>query len=102
MSMQQVGQDGLDTWNRDLRATCGHFDTELAFNRALFIGEVSNFHRGALPSRTCAPTPVTSSVTRPTPITMMTRIASWSASAVATAALPRTVGVSSWRPVNCC
>lgn len=48
MSMQQVGQDGLDIWTRDLRATCGHFDTELAFNRALFIGEVSNFHRGGL------------------------------------------------------
>jgi AraC-like DNA-binding protein len=48
MSMQQAGQGGLDTWNRDLRATCGHFETELAFNRALFIGEVSTFQRGGL------------------------------------------------------
>lgn len=48
MSMQQVGQDGLESWNRDLRATCGHFETELAFNRALFIGQVSNFCRGGL------------------------------------------------------
>ncbi|MGH8406959.1 MAG: transcriptional regulator FeaR, partial [Pseudomonas sp.] len=32
MSMQQIGQDGLDLWTRDLRAVCGHFDTELAFN----------------------------------------------------------------------
>ena len=49
MSIQQVVQDGLDTWTRDLRAVCGHFDTELAFNRSLFIGEVSKFSRGGLP-----------------------------------------------------
>ncbi|WP_260958681.1 transcriptional regulator FeaR [Pseudomonas citri] len=48
MSVQQIGQDGLDAWNRDLRATCGHFDTELAFNRSLFIGQVSNVCRGGL------------------------------------------------------
>lgn len=33
MGIQQSAQQGLDTWNRDLRAMCGHFDTELAFNR---------------------------------------------------------------------
>jgi AraC-like DNA-binding protein len=49
MSIQQVVQDGLENWTRDLRAVCGHFDTELAFNRALFIGEVSKFSRGGLP-----------------------------------------------------
>ena len=49
MSMQQIGQDGLDLWTRDLRAVCGHFDTELAFNRSLFIGSISTFSRGGLP-----------------------------------------------------
>ncbi len=49
MSMQQIVQDGLETWTRDLRAVCGHFDTELAFNRSLFIGNVSKFSRGGLP-----------------------------------------------------
>lgn len=49
MSMQQIGQDGLDRWTRDLRAVCGHFDTELAFNRSLFIGSISTFSRGGLP-----------------------------------------------------
>jgi len=48
MSMHQVEQDSLEKWNRDLRETCGHFDTELAFNRALFIGQVSTFSRGGL------------------------------------------------------
>lgn len=49
MGTQQSVQDGLDTWTRDLRAVCGHFDTELAFNRSLFIGNVSSFSRGGLP-----------------------------------------------------
>jgi AraC-like DNA-binding protein len=49
MSMQQIGQDGLDRWTRDLRAVCGHFDTELAFNRSLFIGSITTFSRGGLP-----------------------------------------------------
>lgn len=49
MSTQQIAQDGLETWNRDLRAACGHFDTELAFNRSLFIGHISKFSRGGLP-----------------------------------------------------
>jgi AraC-like DNA-binding protein len=49
MSMQQIGQDGLDRWTRDLRAVCGHFDTELAFNRSLFIGNITTFSRGGLP-----------------------------------------------------
>lgn len=49
MSIDQSVQNGLETWTRDLRAVCGHFDTELAFNRSLFIGEVSTFSRGGLP-----------------------------------------------------
>ncbi|WP_122317192.1 transcriptional regulator FeaR [Pseudomonas cichorii] len=49
MSIQQSVQDGLENWSRDLRAVCGHFDTELAFNRSLFIGNVSKFSRGGLP-----------------------------------------------------
>lgn len=49
MSIQQCRQDGLDIWNRDLRAICGHFDTELAHSRALFIGEVATYSRSGLP-----------------------------------------------------
>ena len=49
MGIQQRAQQGLDTWNRDLRAMCGHFDTELAFNRSLFIGEFSMLSSGGLP-----------------------------------------------------
>lgn len=48
MSTYQSAHHGLETWTRDLRAACGHFDTELAFNRALFIGEVSKLERGGL------------------------------------------------------
>ncbi|ATE77995.1 AraC family transcriptional activator of tynA and feaB [Pseudomonas sp. PvR086] len=48
MSIHQSVQDGLETWTRDLRAACGHFDTELAYNRSLFIGEVSECSRGGL------------------------------------------------------
>ena len=42
MSIPQHAPDGLDSWNRELRAACGHFDTQLAFNRSLFIGEIHN------------------------------------------------------------
>ena len=48
MSTYQSAHYGLETWTRDLRAACGHFDTELAFNRSLFIGEVSKHSRGGL------------------------------------------------------
>ncbi|ONH51249.1 AraC-type DNA-binding protein [Pseudomonas cedrina] len=48
MSTYQSAHPGLETWTRDLRAACGHFDTELAFNRSLFIGEVSKLERGGL------------------------------------------------------
>ncbi|MCW1248009.1 transcriptional regulator FeaR [Pseudomonas sp. SAICEU22] len=48
MSTYQSAHHGLETWTRDLRAACGHFDTELAFNRSLFIGEVSKLEQGGL------------------------------------------------------
>ncbi|OPA90995.1 transcriptional regulator FeaR [Pseudomonas fluorescens] len=48
MSTYQSADCGLENWTRDLRAACGHFDTELAFNRSLFIGEVSKRERGGL------------------------------------------------------
>lgn len=48
MSTYQSAQYGLETWTRDLRAACGHFDTEMAYNRSLFIGEVLKLSRGGL------------------------------------------------------
>ncbi|MGY2376499.1 transcriptional regulator FeaR [Pseudomonas sp. SDO524_S393] len=54
MSIPQQVHDGLDTWNRELRDACGHFDTELAFNRSLFIGEIHNLPRGLAILRTNA------------------------------------------------
>lgn len=48
MSTYQSAHHGLENWTRDLRAACGHFDTELAYNRSLFIGELSNLSRGGL------------------------------------------------------
>jgi len=44
----QSAKDGLDAWTRNVQAACGHFQTELAHNRALFIGDVSEFRRGGL------------------------------------------------------
>ncbi|KAB0569875.1 transcriptional regulator FeaR [Pseudomonas palleroniana] len=54
MSIPQHAHDGLDSWNSELRAACGHFDTELAFNRSLFIGEIHNLPRGLAILRTNA------------------------------------------------
>src|SRR5450830_711976 len=54
MSIPQHAHDGLDSWNHELRAACGHFDTELAFNRSLFIGEINNLPRGLAILRTNA------------------------------------------------
>ncbi|AZF06248.1 transcriptional regulator FeaR [Pseudomonas sp. R5-89-07] len=54
MNTSQQAYDGLDSWNRELRAACGHFDTELAFNRSLFIGEIHNLPRGLAVLRTNA------------------------------------------------
>lgn len=48
MSSLQPSLDGLERWTRTIRQICGHFDTELAFNRALFIGDISLACRGGL------------------------------------------------------
>lgn len=48
MSTYHSAQYGLEIWTRDLQAACGHFDTELAYNRSLFIGEVSKLSQGGL------------------------------------------------------
>ncbi|MDF9617999.1 transcriptional regulator FeaR [Pseudomonas entomophila] len=40
--------DGLERWTMAMQQVCGQFQTELAFNRSLFIGEVSTFNRAGL------------------------------------------------------
>jgi hypothetical protein len=40
--------DGLDRWTAAMQQVCGRFQTELAFNRALFIGEIATFNRAGL------------------------------------------------------
>ena len=49
MSIHQAAWDGLDHWTTTMQALCGRFETQLAFNRSLFIGNVSKFSRGGLP-----------------------------------------------------
>ncbi|MCY1271713.1 transcriptional regulator FeaR [Pseudomonas jinjuensis] len=41
MRAQYVAQEGLESWNSALRSICGQFETQLAFSRSLFIGEIS-------------------------------------------------------------
>lgn len=41
MNGQSTAQDGLENWNASLQAICGRFETRLAFNRSLFIGDIS-------------------------------------------------------------
>lgn len=36
-----LNSDGLDRWTSAMQQVCGRFETELAFNRSLFIGEIS-------------------------------------------------------------
>jgi len=48
MNIHQPSLDGLEHWNRTIHAICGHFDTQLAFNRSLFIGDVILASRGGL------------------------------------------------------
>ena len=48
MSTHQLAGTALDRWNADMQHICGHFETELAFNRSLFIGEISTWSRGGL------------------------------------------------------
>ncbi|MDE1165646.1 MAG: transcriptional regulator FeaR [Pseudomonas sp.] len=48
MSMHHAAQGSLEHWTDTMRAICGHFDTQLAFNRSLFIGEISTWSRAGL------------------------------------------------------
>lgn len=38
----------LDSWQRSMQSLCGQFETQLAFNRSLFIGEISTIDHGGL------------------------------------------------------
>nr|WP_225935512.1 transcriptional regulator FeaR [Pseudomonas muyukensis] len=40
--------DGLERWTSAMQQVCGRFQTELAFNRSLFIGEICTFNRAGL------------------------------------------------------
>lgn len=48
MHTDQIARNGLEQWNARLHAICGRFDTELAFNRSLFIGEICTWTRSGL------------------------------------------------------
>lgn len=41
MNAALAAQDGLDGWKATLQAICGKFETQIAFNRSLFIGDIS-------------------------------------------------------------
>lgn len=41
MNGQSTAQEGLESWTASLQAICGRFETQLAFNRSLFIGDIS-------------------------------------------------------------
>lgn len=40
MSGYQTAHESLESWNASLQAICGRFETRMAFNRALFIGDI--------------------------------------------------------------
>ncbi|WP_435610112.1 transcriptional regulator FeaR [Pseudomonas knackmussii] len=40
MQAQHAARVGLEGWSAALRSICGQFETELAFSRSLFIGEI--------------------------------------------------------------
>lgn len=46
--LDRCAQPALERWNAAMMAVCGHYDTDLAFNRSLFIGEISTFERGGI------------------------------------------------------
>ncbi|MHC6225607.1 transcriptional regulator FeaR [Pseudomonas sp. X10] len=48
MSIPQAIPNGLERWTTAMQQVCGRFETELAFNRSLFIGEISTFSRAGL------------------------------------------------------
>ena len=41
MNAQQMAQEGLEGWTQALQAICGQFETQLAFSRSLFIGDIA-------------------------------------------------------------
>lgn len=49
MSAQSMARDGLEGWRSSLQAICGQFETKMAFNRSLFIGEISLQCHAGLP-----------------------------------------------------
>lgn len=49
MHTQQSNRQGLERWTTAMRQICGRFETELASNHSLFIGEISTFSRAGLP-----------------------------------------------------
>ncbi|MCQ9424850.1 transcriptional regulator FeaR [Pseudomonas sp. LJDD11] len=48
MNTDQIARNALEQWNTRLRAICGRFETDLAFNRSLFIGEICTWTRSGL------------------------------------------------------
>lgn len=48
MSIPQLDGNRLERWTTAMQSVCGRFETELAFNRSLFIGEISTSLRAGL------------------------------------------------------
>lgn len=46
---QSMAQEGLECWMASLQAIGGQFDTQMVFNRSLFIGEISLQCHAGLP-----------------------------------------------------
>ncbi|MDZ3992716.1 transcriptional regulator FeaR [Pseudomonas sp. Teo4] len=49
MHTQHPNHQGLERWTTAIQQACGRFETELASNHSLFIGEISSFSRAGLP-----------------------------------------------------
>lgn len=80
MQTQQSNHQGLERWTTAMQQICGRFETELASNHSLFIGEVSTFSRGGCRLPPCAPMPATSAGWVTIRHSTMTSIAFWSVS----------------------
>ncbi|TFH79883.1 MULTISPECIES: transcriptional regulator FeaR [Pseudomonas] len=48
MSTHEATRDGLDRWTSTMQALCGRFETHLASNLSLFIGEITTWSHGGL------------------------------------------------------
>ncbi|KJK18803.1 MULTISPECIES: transcriptional regulator FeaR [Pseudomonas] len=48
MSIHHASSPALERWNATMQNICGVYETELAFNPSLFIGEISTWSRGGL------------------------------------------------------